>query len=57
MEIIYGGRKLASCGQALFWGAWAGSIFFGAPGALIGAGLTALGPNCLALHGERLLSY
>lgn len=27
MEIIYGGRKLASCGQALFWGAWL-EVFF-----------------------------
>lgn len=54
--MIHGGRELASCGEALFWGAWVGSIFFGAPGALIGAGLTALDPNCLALNGSKLLS-
>ncbi|QMU64568.1 MAG: hypothetical protein GKR88_09920 [Flavobacteriaceae bacterium] len=49
MEIVTAG-ECYSCGQAVFMAAAMGSWFFGGIGAAIGAGLAALGPNCLDMQ-------
>lgn len=50
MEQVEGGDQI-NCGGAIFMGARLGG-FFGPKGALIGAALVALGPNCLNITGQ-----